>query len=452
MTRRKLSNQRGSILLIFILSFPFLILMASYYMQLALTSFQVARFDQLHTMAQLAADAGADYSIEQFSLNNSWVGTSGEITLHSDSQFRTTFSSTITSGTNSRTVSVTGRTYWPATSTTANRSVSIAVDLRPVSSGSYSVISGEGGLYMSNSSKVIGGNVFVNGEIVLANSAQIGLSTSPAVVQVADQICPNPPDSTFPRVCNSGENGQPISISNTAHIYGTVTATNQTNGSGMSSPGLVSGSVAPQALPTYNRSGQKAAVTTTTTGSAASCNGSQTLTWAANTKIVGDVTISNQCVVTIMGNIWITGNLSVANSAKMVVDNSLGTTMPNIMVDGSGGASFTQSAQLVANTSGTGFEIYTFYSTDSCSPDCTSVTGTDLFNSRSITTISLQNSASAPDTIFYAYWTRVAIANTGQIGALIGQTIDLANTGTITFGTSTSTGSVVWIPQGYRRQ
>jgi hypothetical protein len=36
---------------------------------------------------------------------------------------------------------------------------------------------------------------------------------------------------------------------------------------------------------------------------------------------------------------------------------------------------------------------------------------------------------------------------------LIGQTININNTGTITFGTSTSTGGqTVWIVKGYRRQ
>lgn len=445
-------SQRGSVLLIFLMSLPFLIIIATYYMQLALTSFQVARFDQLHTSAQLAADAGADSAIEQITLNNAWTGTSGEVQLLNNNNLRTTYSSVVTNGTNTKTIAVTGRVYWPASATKASRSVSIYVDLQPVTTGSYSVISGEGGLFMNNSSKIVGGNVFVNGEIRLSNSAQIGLSTSPVNVQVADQICPNPPDSTYPRVCASGENGQPITINNTAHIYGTVTATNQVSGSGMSSPGLVAGTVAPQALPTYNRSAQQAAVVNNLTGSAASCSGNQTLTWPANTKITGDVSISNQCKVTVLGNIWITGNLRVGNSAQLIVDNTLGSTMPNIMVDGSGGAQFTQSAKLVSNSSSTGFEIYTFYSANSCSPNCTTVTGTDLAASRSIITIELENSAQAPNTIFYAYWSQVQIGNSGQIGALIGQTVSLENTSTITFGSSTSTGSVVWVAQGYRRQ
>lgn len=447
-------QQKGSIILVFLITLPFLILLAMYYMHLALTSFQVARFDQLHTEAQLAADAGADYAVEQIGQNNSWAGTGTDVVLHSDSKIKTTFSASVTGDNNSKTVAVTGKTYWPASATVPSRTVSIYVELRPVAAGTFSVITGEGGLTMNNNSKVVGGDVFVNGQINLSNSAQIGLSTKPVTVEVADQACPQPPDSTYPRVCNNGEGSQPITINNLAHIYATVKATNQTNGNGMSNTGLVLGSsVSPQALPTYNRAAQKAAVTNNLTGSAASCSGSQTQTWPANTKITGNVTISTKCKVTVQGNVWITGSLSMSNSSQLIVANTLGSTVPNIMVDGSAGATFANSSQLVSNSSGTGFEILTFYSTASCSPDCSSVTGTDLYNSRNVTTISLQNSASAPNTIFYSYWTQVQIGNSGQIGAVIGQTIGLNNAGTISFGSSTELGGpTTWVVQGYRRQ
>lgn len=445
------TNQKGTILLIFIITLPFTILMVLYYMSLSLTSYQVGRFDQLHTEAQLAADAGADYAIEQLATNSSWTGSAGEVTLHSDSKLRTTFSASVSSSSSSKTIAVTGRTYWPASSVTASRSVSINVNLYPVTTGNYSIVAGAGGLIMSNNSKVVGGNALINGSITMSNSAQIGLSTNPVNVQVADQICPNPPDATYPRICNSGENGQPISINNTAHIYGSVTATNQTNGNGMSNSGLVAGgSIAPQALPTYDRASQKAAATNNLTGTAASCsNGS--LTWPANTKITGDVNISNKCSVTINGNVWITGNLNLSNSAQLVVSNTVATTRPNIMIDGSTGLTLSQSSQVVANSSNTGVEFYTFYSKASCSPDCTSVTGTDLANSRTLSTITMSNSASAPNSILYAYWSQVQLSNSGQIGAVIGQTIQLSNTATITFGTSSGIGSTTWVVKGYSR-
>jgi Tfp pilus assembly protein PilX len=254
------SNQRGSILLVFIITMPFLILLAMYYMKLSLTSFQVARFDQLHTEAQMAADAGADYATEQLNLNNAWTGTTSDVTLQNSNNIKTTFTASVTGNASAKTIAVTGKTYWPAYSTTPNRTVSIYVSLYPVVSGNYSIVAGAGGLVVANSAKVVGGSVLINGTITMSNSAQIGLSTAPVNVQVADDVCPNPANATYPRVCNSGENGQPISISGLAHIYGTVNATNQTTGSGMSNSGLVAGGSAnPQTLPTYNRAAQEAA-------------------------------------------------------------------------------------------------------------------------------------------------------------------------------------------------
>lgn len=442
-------DERGMLLLVLVITIPFLIAIAVYYMHLSLTSFQVARFDQLHTEAQLAADAGADYGAEQISADNSWAGTNGERTLHTDSTLKTTYSvNVVTNSSTSKTMQVTGRTYWPANTTSPARSVTIYVDMVPVTSGNFSIVTGEGGLSMSNNSKVVGGNVVVNGTIALINNAQIGLSTNPVTVQVADQACPQPADSTYPRVCNANEGAQPISIGNNAHIYGTVQATNQTDGSGMSNPGLISGSPAPQILPTYDRAGQKAAVATTIAGSIASCsNGTET--WAANTKITGDVSVSGSCKVTVNGDVWITGNLSVDTNSQLIVADSLGANRPNIMVDGNTGFTLSNNAALTPNSTGTGFEIYTYWNSTG-NPDAT-VTGTDLANSRSTTTILMQNNSNAASTILYAYWSQVTMGNNGQIGALIGQTVNLSNNGTITFGSSVNTSSTTWVIQGYRR-
>ena len=435
------------LLLVIIIVVPFLIAIAVYYMHLVLASFQVARFDQLHTEAQMAADAGSDYGVEQINANNSWAGTGGEVTLHTDSSLKTTFAVSIVSKTStSMTLAVTGRTYWPANKTPAARSTTVYVDLIAISSGNYSIVSGEGGLSMSNNSKVAGGDVLVNGTIKMINNAQIGLSTNPVTVKVADQACPQPADATYPRVCNTNEGAQPISISNNAHIYGTVQATNQTSSTGMSNPGLTSGSPTPQALPTYDRAAQKAAVTTNL--SAVTCS-SGTQTWNANTKITGNVSLSGSCKITVNGNVWITGNLSLLNSSQLVVSNSLGSTVPNIMVDGSSGATFSNNSALTPNSTGTGFEVYTFWNITG-NPDAT-ITGVNLANSRATTTIQLQNNATAVNSIFYAYWSQVAMGNNGRIGALIGQTIYLNNNGTITFGSSAGSGSTAWVVQGYRK-
>jgi hypothetical protein len=454
MTGLRLRNQpRGFVLVALMVTMFFVMSAGIVTAQLGLSNLQVATLEYDRLNAQFAADAGLDDGIQQLNQNGSWAGSGGEVTLNTTADYKTTYSSNLVSDTDPyvKYLDVTGKTYAPASSASAKVTRKYRVQLRGVSGGTFSVVTGVGGLYMSNSAKIVGGNVFVNGEISLSNSAQIGLTTSPVDVKAAHANCPVPANSTYPRVCNSGENGQPISISNNAKIYGQVQATNQTSGSGMSNPGLVAGSVTPSALPSHDRSAQVSAVATTITGAAASCS-SGSRTWAANTKITGDVSISNTCSVTVNGDVWITGKLTVSNSGTLTVGGSL-TSPPVIMIDGQNGLSLSNSATLASNAVPVGFRIVTYWSAAGCSPGCSDVTGTDLYNSRNTTTISLSNNAAGPQTEFYARWSRVTINNSGNIGALVGQTVQLSNSGAITFGTSvTGVGGIsAWVVQSYKR-
>ncbi|HET9850161.1 MAG TPA: hypothetical protein VFP35_00830 [Candidatus Saccharimonadales bacterium] len=454
---KQAKNEKGQILISLIIVAPSLMLIAASYLALSVNSLRLAIADQMHTQAQIAADAGVDYSVEQLNQDSTWSGVS-ETVLHSgDTYVKTTFSASLTSNSAvSDTLTVIGRAYNPSTASSPSASVTLKVDLRAVTTGNFSIVSGEGGLNMDNSSKIVAGDIFINGTISLSNTAQIGLSTNPVNVNVADQTCPAQSDpnfnTTYPRVCTSADGfPQPIVIQNSGKIYGTVKANNQTDGTNMSNPGLTASSgVTAQPLPTYDRASQKAAVANTISGGFSCNSGSQT--WPANTHITGDVTIGGSCKVTVQGDIWIDGSLSLTNSSQLIVADSLASTRPNIMVDGLDGVSLSNTAKLASNSSGTGFEVYTFYSTASCSPDCTSLDGTDAYNSRSINTISLTNNTSAPQSILYSYWTGVSISNAGAIGALLGQTINLSNSGTITFGTAVPTGSsTFWVISGYRR-
>ena len=447
-------NQKGSILITFVIILPFMILIAGYSMNLAVSGYRLGRGDQMRTHAQFTSDAGIDYALSQISQDEDWAGTVSEAELFNDGQVRTTYEITVENpDPDIKTLTSIGRTYRPAAATIPEASIKVVVDLRPVRSGNYSVISGQGGLIMSNSAKVTGGDVLINGEVTMSNSAQIGLTTNPVNVKVANQICPIPADSTYPQLCSAAQNPNPITLSNTAHIYGDVKANHQSNGSGMSNPGLTASSgVAPEPLPSYDRDAQKAAVVTTQTGSTGSCSGSTNKTWAANTKFTGNVTLSNSCTATIQGNVWITGNFSISNSSKLIVADSVGTTTPVIMIDGSSGATFSNAGKIQSNASGTGVQVITYYSTAGCSPDCADVTGTDLNTSRARTTISLSNSSEGAQSIFYARWTQVNLANGGQIGAVVGQTISMSNSATITFGSEIPGSSATqWVMDGYRR-
>lgn len=443
-------KQRGAVLLSLVIILPVLALTLAAYMSLTATSLRLARTDALRTHAQFATDAGIDIALSEINEDEDWAGTGGEIDLHNADGVRTTYQITVADVGTQKELTAVGRTYSPVSSSTARATVTINVELRPVSSGNFSIVTGVGGLYMSNSAKILGGDVHVNGEINMSNTSQIGLSTNPVNLSVAHQVCPIPVTSAYPMLCGSG-NGEPIDLNNQAHIYGDVQANNQVTTAGISNPGLTASSGVPALpLPVHDRDAQKAAVSSEITASTANCS-SGTRTWAADLKITGNVVISNSCQVTVLGNVWITGTLTVRNSAQLIVSDAAGATRPDIMVDGSS-AQFQNSALLRSNTSGTGFQIVTYRSSPSCSPDCATVTGQELYNSRNLTTISLSQSSSAPNTVFYAKWSRVTVGNSGQIGALIGQTVELTNSGTITFGTTVSGGGVTyWVIDGYRR-
>jgi len=444
---------KGFVLISLLLTSLFVLAAGVATAQLATNNYRASVVEHYRVDTQFAADAGIDKAVQEINANSSWTGTGGEVTLHNAGSFKTTYQTVVTNGADplKKLATVTGRSYSPSTSATPQIERTYQVALRAITSGDFSVVTGVGGLVMSNNAKIIGGNVFVNGTITMSNSAQIGLTTAPVSVKVAHQSCPVAGGSTYPLVCNSGQNGQPINLSGSSRIYGEVTATNQTNGAQMLNPGLVSGSVAPGALPTHDRNAQKAAIATTQTAASASCS-SGTKTWPANLKITGNVSISNSCKVTVQGDVWITGSLSISNSADIIVANGV-VTSPVIMVDAQSGLSASNNADLISNSSSIGFRVITYWSTSGCSPDCSDVTGTALYASRDTTTIQLSNGSQGPNTEFYARWSRVSLSNGGNIGSLVGQTVQLTNSAAVTFGSSVSgVGGVEgWVIDSYKR-
>lgn len=421
--------------------------------------------------AQMAADAGLDEALNKMNTVTDWTGTGGEVTLLDDAttKIKTTYDVTVTAGIDDehKTLNVTAKTYSPNTAASPKVTRKYAMDIEAVTSGNgpTSVSSGVGGLILNANAKISGGDVVVDGKITMSNNSQIGLSTNPVNVRVADQICPLDHGSGYPRVCDSALGDtitDPIVMGLTSKIYGNVQAKNQTSGTNMSNPGLVTCSGTncdPVALPPFDRTSFKSAVNasgqTMTSTQASTCSGG-VVNWPAGVHITGgNVVTPNNCTVKINGNVWIDGSFTPGNNGKVAVQDSLGTTMPDIVVDGSGGITLNNNATVVPNNLGTGAEMLTFWSADtSCSPDCSSITGTDLYTSQNTQTINLDNNGAAPGSILYAYWSKITISNNGAIGAVAGQTVQLSNNAVINF-TSSVPGSdnriTTWVKRGYMR-
>ena len=455
------TTKSGFALPLVIAIFPFIIFLGLVAAELALTGIKIARADNHDIHAQMAADAGADFALNQLNSDSTWTGTAGPVAVHGDSDLDSDFIVSVTPiDDRSKSIIVTG------TSNNDNGQLSersIEVIVRGVGGGSLSVVTGVGGLFMSNSAKILGGNVFVNGEVQMSNTAQIGLESNPdeTELRVAHQVCGT---SDYPRVCAENENGEPINISSPAQVFADVFANNQADGDRMSSGGLLSYQpvtdtdnppIQPQELPEHDRQAQIDNIDTSMTrsGNNASCTlNNGTKVWEANTRIEGDVVINKKCTVTLRGDVWIDGGLDMAQNGVIVIDNAIPSSadLPSIMIDDE--FEMRNSSEIRANTNGVGARIITYKSAASCSPDCSDVTGTDLQNSRSIPTISLTQQSAGSESLFYAKWTQVDVGNSGGVGALVGQTINLNQSAAVTFGTTAADGSPArWVIDSYKR-
>lgn len=93
------------------------------------------------------------------------------------------------------------------------------------------------------------------------------------------------------------------------------------------------------------------------------------------------------------------------------------------------------SGQIIANSAGTGIHFISMKSNASCAAACTTMTGPQLKATQNFETINVGGAVNLPGVIFQAYWGKVTIGGSGNIGSAVGQTVDLSGAGTVTFGT-----------------
>lgn len=430
----------------------------------SLTSVQYQHVKRsIHTEnAQLLAEASIEQTVQELNADEDFAGyTTEQEFFDNSSQGRGVFTSTITDNPDGETKKIVaeGKVYRSSGDTTPYITRKIEANVVGTISGGYSVLSGPGGLILGGSATITNSQVYVSGTITMNGASKIGSYNTPVTVYAANNACPPgaAPGPTYPQVCTDGS--QPITMAHSTNIYGTVCATGQTSTgpnnniqTGNGGQGLVPGCTAP-VFPgtTYDRAAHIAAVTVTGAGNSNTyvCNSWPfTRSWPANLQLTGNVNIGSSCDVTINGNAYITGNLTVGGAARIRVADSLGTTRPVIIVDGTitvGG-----SASMIANSSGTGIEFISFRSSASCNPNCTSLSGNDLKTSQNLLTINVGGAVNLPGMIFNAYWGRVSLSGSGNVGAASGQTVDLSGAGTVIFGTTLSAGSKTWSITSYQ--
>lgn len=466
MIKKLKGNQKGVMLAAVIIIASVLVVIGFSIMSFTLSQYSVSNNKLFSANALMVAEAGIEDALQELNSDTAFAGHSTEQTFFDNqTQGRGAFTSSVTdtADTNAKVIEATGFVYrYGKTQLESSRKVRVTIV--GTESEGYSVHTGPGGLLLGGSANITNSDVYVNGYIDLQGTASIGTYDQPLNVNVAHNNCPEgaSPGPTFPTTCTSG---QPISTAFSTEIYGTVCATNQTSNNypsgnpagnilpGSTGSGLVLGCVAPPvAPPTYDKAAHVAAVEVTSGSSNNTyvCNKSPfDRTWPANLQLNGDVDIKSSCDVTIEGNAYITGNLELGGASKFRVSDSVGTTRPVVLVDGTidvGG-----SASIIANSEGTGIQFISYQALAACDPNCTSLSGNELYNSMNNMTVDIGGSVNLPGMVFQAYWGLIRVRGSGSIGSAIGQTVDMTGAGTVTFGTALSSGDRTWTISSYQQ-
>lgn len=431
--------------------------------QVVVTRYAFTKKSVAVTSALLVAEAGAEESIQELNTNNNFSGfTTPQVFFNEAGRGRATYTSTVANAASgsSKTITSVGKIYANSTQTTPISTRTIKITIVGTESEGYSVQTGPGGLILSGSANITNSDVYVNGTISLSGAAKIGTQNQPLDVKVAHVACPagNSPGASYAQTCGAGT--QPISMAYSTKIYGTVCATNQTSvgpnnniTGGVSGQGLVPGCTAPPVeQPSFDRPAHIAKMTTTANGNSNTYTCQSwpfNRTWPANLRLNGNVTIGGSCNVVINGDVYISGDLTINGAAKITVANGAGGVRPKILADGKitvGG-----SGQLIANNSGTGMYFVSTKSNAACGSTCTTITGNALKTTQGFETVNVGGGVNLAGMVFQAYWGKATIGGSGNVGAVVGQTVDLSGAGTVTFGTILSSGSKIWTVTSYQQ-
>lgn len=311
------------------------------------------------------AEAGLEKALWQ--LNQTAGAYSGE----SDTALGTTgtFEVAVANKTSSlKTLTVTG--YVPnKANPRSKRTIKIdaAIDTNQISFV-YAVLTGSGGLNMENSSRINDGSIYTNGSITGSGSTVI-----------------------------EGD----------AWAVGTISSPDP----------LVQGTKHPGAptvdMPTIDSQSWKDAAVAggTTTCSGGTCTYSSGNTPLGPQKLVGDLMMQNSGELTINGPIWVTGNITVKNTAKIILNNSFGSLGTVIIADGK------------ISTENSGAFV----------PTSANPKGYILAVSESTANDAILIKNSGANAIFYALSGGASLENLAGVTALVANRLETKNSATLTY-------------------
>lgn len=313
-----LQQQRGQMLLFALILITIIIMMIGALFGYTASQIASQRNAINREKALNIAEAGVEMAL--WKLNNQ-SGYTGE----SNTSFGAGTFNIVVSGVDSNKKNITVTSYIPSSiQPVASRIIKVNTIVgAAVISFHYGAQVGQGGLQMSNNSR-INGSVFSNGNIAGFNDATI---TNDVIVAGNNHS-----------ISGMDVEGNVLAYScSNSNIDGNLTyvtgGTNSCNVGGTTS--TQSGEISSQPLPISQTQIDEWKADATAGGISGSINlsGSQTLSLGPK-KINGDLTLNNDSVLTLTGAVYVTGNISVNNNAIIKLSSSYGSMNGIIIADG----------------------------------------------------------------------------------------------------------------------
>lgn len=172
--KQSTSAELGSIIVSILMVALFLTTIIFSLIVLSTSNLTRARGRVLLLQAQYAAESGADSAVAILNTgNDTYIGSSAEVTLLSGTQYKATYSTTVVAGSNAKekVITAVGKVYSPANATTAKHSRRIEVIAqRSSSTGSFSMLSRNIIDVQSSVKDIKAIDVYLNGYVNLASN------------------------------------------------------------------------------------------------------------------------------------------------------------------------------------------------------------------------------------------------------------------------------------------
>lgn len=383
----------GQIVLIALVFFGIFIAMTSALISLLTTAERAERVRVARVQALHLAEAGFDKAVYELNRNGLYTGESG--TALGAGAFTVAVTN---SGGSTKKISVTASV--PSASPVATRTVTAKVSINTsVVSFRYGVQAGEGGVSMGNGSR-IEGDLFSDGPV------EGGGSVTGTVI-----VASSTPPHTLSGIAVGGDAYAHTLSSCTIAGDAYYASTNSCEVGGTAHPGTPDTESAPLPVSDAQIDAFKAEGASGGTIASYSLSNSEAGTLGPR-EIIGNMSLDNGSELTLTGTIYVHGNASFSNNARLIVSPILGDAGAVIVVDGA----ITLANGVTAEGNGNPGSTVLLLSTNS-----------------SGSAISLSNNAVGA--LLYAAHGGIAVANNGHARQITGYRLQLANNAVVTYDT-----------------